>query len=123
MALQEKYAELVTAANAAGVTNLAVREQDNVLYIDGDAPSIAAKDQLWVVYDKIDPNYSSGDLVLNLTTPPSASTEYEIQPGDNLSKIGKQFGKSWQEIYEANKDVIGANPDHIEVGWKLQIPA
>jgi len=66
MALQDKYKELTDAATAAGVTDLQVREQDNVLYIDGTAPSGAVKDQLWAVYDKIDPNFVSGDLVLNV---------------------------------------------------------
>lgn len=66
MALQDKYKELTDAASAAGVTDLQVREQDNVLYIDGTAPSGAVKDQLWAVYDKIDPNFTSGDLVLNI---------------------------------------------------------
>ena len=66
MALQDKYKELTDAATAAGVTDLQVREQDNVLYIDGTAPSGAVKDLLWVIYDKIDPNFVSGDLVLNV---------------------------------------------------------
>lgn len=66
MALQEKYKELTDAATAAGVTDLQVREQDNVLYIDGTAPTGAVKDELWAVYDKIDPNFTSGDLVLNI---------------------------------------------------------
>ena len=66
MALQDKYKELTDAASAAGVTDLQVREQDNVLYVDGTAPSGAVKDQLWAVYDKIDPNFTSGDLVLNI---------------------------------------------------------
>ena len=57
---------MTDAASAAGVTDLQVREQDNVLYVDGTAPSGAVKDQLWAVYDKIDPNFTSGDLVLNI---------------------------------------------------------
>ncbi|RYY82716.1 MAG: SH3 domain-containing protein, partial [Chitinophagaceae bacterium] len=39
MAVQEKYGRLVQAAQQAGVRNLAVREQNNVLYIDGEAPN------------------------------------------------------------------------------------
>lgn len=66
MALQDKYKELTDAALVAGVADLQVREQDNVLYVDGTAPSGAVKDQLWAVYDKIDPNFVSGDLVLNI---------------------------------------------------------
>jgi uncharacterized protein YgiM (DUF1202 family) len=66
MAVQTKYAELINAAKSAGVTNLQVREQNNVLYIDGDAPSGQVKDQLWAVYNKLDPDYRSGDVVLDI---------------------------------------------------------
>lgn len=120
MALQDKYAALIQEATAAGVANLQVREQDNVLYIDGDAATSAIKDQLWDAYGKIDPDFRSADLVLNITAPVTA--EYEVQPGDSLSKIGRKFDKSWQDIYEANKALIGDNPDMIHVGWKLIIP-
>ncbi|RYY53435.1 MAG: SH3 domain-containing protein [Chitinophagaceae bacterium] len=67
MALQEtKYKELVDAAQSQGVTNLQVREQDNVLYIDGIAPSGSVKDALWATYEKIDPDFKGGDLILNI---------------------------------------------------------
>lgn len=66
MALQNKYQELITAAQVGGVADLQVREQDGVLYIDGSAPNGAVKDMLWSVYDKIDPNYLAGDLVMNV---------------------------------------------------------
>lgn len=66
MALQDKYQPLIDAATAAGISDLQVREQDNVLYIDGTAPSGAVKDQLWDTYNSIDPNFTSGDLVLNV---------------------------------------------------------
>lgn len=67
MALLDKYKELTDAANAAGVQNLQVREQDGVLYVDGDAPG-AVKQQLWDIYGKIDPDYTSGDMVLNINS-------------------------------------------------------
>jgi len=57
MALQAKYKELTDAAAASGVSNLQVREQDGVLYIDGIAPNGKVKDQLWNIYDKLDPNW------------------------------------------------------------------
>ncbi len=66
MALQSKYKELTDAATASGVSNLQVREQDGVLYIDGIAPNGKVKDHLWVIYDKIDPNFLSGDVVMNV---------------------------------------------------------
>lgn len=125
MDLKQKYNELIQAAQTAGVSNLQVREQGNVLYIDGDAPSDAVKKQLFDVYNKIDPDYRAGDLVMNLKVTGSqtsaASQEYEVKSGDNLSKIAKNYGVTWKEIYEANKDVI-KNPDLIQPGWKLKIP-
>ena len=123
MALQDKYRELVTAAQSAGVSNLQVREQGNVLYIDGVAPSEEIKQRLWDIYGKIDPDYRSADLVMNIKAiqGTGATQEYTVVSGDNLTKIGKKFNVKWKDIYEANKDKI-KNPDHIEPGWKLKIP-
>jgi len=127
MALRAKYQQLIDAANQSGVTNLEVREQNNVLYIDGQAPSEEVKKKLWDLYNKIDPDYRAGDLVLNVnvfgsSNATAAEQEYNVVTGDNLSKIGKMYGVSWKEIYEINKDKI-KDPDLIQPGWKLKIPA
>lgn len=68
MTLTEKYKPLTDAAAASGVSDLLVREQDNVLYIDGVAPNGEVKDQLWAKYGEIDPNFTGGDLVLDIKT-------------------------------------------------------
>lgn len=50
---------------------------------------------------------------------------YTVKPGDNLSKLAKQFygtGADWKKIYEANKDVIGGNPNLIYPGQTFKIP-
>ncbi len=123
MALQNKYQSLINTAKTAGTTNLEVREQDNVLYIDGQVPSESVKKQLWDEYNRLDPDYRSGDLVLNLNIAAGGAQEeeYEVESGDSLSKIGERYGVSWKEIYEANRDKI-KNPDLIQPGWKLKIP-
>jgi nucleoid-associated protein YgaU len=121
MSLQDKYREVTNLADQLGITNLQVREQDNVLYIDGTANSASDKDKLWDAYNKIDPDYRSADVVMNIEVTEKVSREYTVEKGDSLSKIGKAYGVSWQDIYEANKDII-KNPDLIEVGWKLKIP-
>jgi len=72
MALQDKYKELLDAAKASGVTNLQVIEKDGVLYVDGEAPSGAVKDQLWDMYNKIDPNFLAGDMVMNVNVAAAA---------------------------------------------------
>ena len=50
---------------------------------------------------------------------------YTVVSGDSLSKIAKNhYGDAakWHQIYDANKTVIGANPDLIEVGQVLTLP-
>jgi nucleoid-associated protein YgaU len=121
MRLQDKYRELITTAQQRGVSDLKVREEGNVLYIDGYVPTQDDKIKIWDVYNRIDPDYRSGEVVLNLVNQNNVSEVYEVKRGDNLSKIGAQFGVSWKQIYEANKDVI-KDPDLIQPGWKLKIP-
>ena len=123
--LHSKYKQLIDAANTSGVSNLQVRQQGNVLYIDGTAPTEQVKDQLWDIYNRIDPDYRAGDLVLDIKATDGGSTgmqEYTVVKGDSLSKIGQQYGVSWKEIYEANRDQV-KDPDLIQPGWKLKIPA
>ncbi|MBF4467693.1 LysM peptidoglycan-binding domain-containing protein [Flavobacterium sp. LC2016-12] len=121
MSLQEKYKELTDLASTLGVANLQVREQDNVLYIDGTAKSAADKEKLWDSYGTLDPDYRSADVVMNIEVVEGVTTEYIVKSGDSLSKIGKDHDVSWQDIFELNKDII-KNPDLIQPGWKLKIP-
>lgn len=122
MALQQKYQELISTAQSSGIANLQVREQNNVLYVDGQAPSESVKQQLWDIYNKLDPDYRSADLVMNFSVAGGGEQEeYEVVKGDSLSKIGQRYGIAWKEIYEANRDLI-KNPDLIQPGWKLKIP-
>ncbi|RZL57752.1 MAG: SH3 domain-containing protein [Pedobacter sp.] len=62
----EKYEALTDAAVIAGVADLAVREQDGILYVGGTAANASTKDNLWDIYNQIDPNFASGDLVINV---------------------------------------------------------
>ena len=64
------------------------------------------------------------------TTPatPTSSAEmetYDVQPGDTLLSIAEQFygdSTKWRRIYDANRDVIGDDPDKLKVDTKLKIP-
>lgn len=62
----QKYHQLILTAESSGVMKLHVRELNNILYIDGHVPSEKVKEDLWELYNRIDPGYQSGDLVLNL---------------------------------------------------------
>lgn len=119
--LVDKYQTLIDLANSLGVSDLVVNEGDDVLHIDGVAASAEAKQELWDEYARLDPDFRSGDLVLNVNAPEAASTTYTVQSGDSLSKIGANYGVSWQEIFEANRDKID-NPDVIHPGQEITIP-
>ncbi len=106
--LQEKYAELIAAVNTSGATNIAVRAQDNVLYIDGVVPTGEAKDQLWAIYDKIDPDFRSGDVILNLDVSPAApSTRLKVTTQSSNLNIRKGPG--------TDQPIIGKAAHHSEV--------
>jgi uncharacterized protein YgiM (DUF1202 family) len=73
MAVQEKYTELINAAKNSGISNLQVQEKNNVLYINGEAPNGKVKDKLWSIYNRLDPDFRSGDVVLDVKLAPMAS--------------------------------------------------
>ena len=47
---------------------------------------------------------------------------YTVKRGDSLSKIAQQFGISWRDLYNSNKNVIGSNPNLIYAGQQYNIP-
>ena len=91
-ALQDKYKELINAANAAGISNLKISEQGNVLHIDGEAPTGEAKDKLWNIYNKIDPNYRAGDLILNVNVIAGSGTKAKVTTDSTNLNIRKGPG-------------------------------
>ncbi len=55
----------------------------------------------------------------------AAEQRYTVQGGDTLGKIsGRFYGDpaQWRRIYEANRAIIGNNPDVISVGQEFVIP-
>lgn len=58
---------------------------------------------------------------------PKMITEHVVEAGETLSHLAlKYYGNAgkpyYMVIYEANKELIGKNPNKIIVGWKLKIP-
>jgi len=130
--LTNKYQSLIDMANQLGISGLNVNEENGVLKVDGVAGSAEAKQQLWDEYGRLDPDYRSGDLVMNISAPEasasaasgggsSSGTTYTVQSGDTLSKIGSHYGVSWQKIFEANRDKLD-DADKIRPGQELKIP-
>ncbi len=116
MGLQSKYSQLISAAKTSGVSNLQVREQDNVLYIDGEAPSGQVKDNLWNVYNSIDPDFKSGDVIMNINvssnaagskarvTTDSSNLNIRKGPGTDQPVVGKAAHNSTITVVSKTSD-------------------
>ena len=105
MALQDKYKELTDAATASGVSDLQVREQDGVLYIDGEAPSGAVKDQLWETYGRLDPNFLSGDVVMDVKVAAAA-------PGSKVKVTTEKSNLNIRKGPGTDQPIVGKAAHH-----------
>lgn len=92
MTLQEKYKQLTDTAASEGISNLQINEQGNVLHLNGEAPTGAAKDKLWDIYNKIDPDYRAGDLVMNINVAAGAGTKAKVTTDESNLNIRKGPG-------------------------------
>lgn len=55
----------------------------------------------------------------------AAVKKHVVQKGESLSLIAKHYtgdAKKWKELYEANKQTVGNNPDLIQPGMELVLP-
>lgn len=75
MPLTSKYAALINLLNDLKVDQLNIQEENNVLHISGVTSSVDAKHKSWDLYNRIDPNYISEDLALELLV----KTEEELK--------------------------------------------
>jgi nucleoid-associated protein YgaU len=134
--LKSKYQSALTAIQQQGVRLAHMHIQDGKLFLQGEAPSEQAKNEVWNKVKAVDPSYS--DLTLDLKVNPALASAqqtgaaasggmqtYTVKSGDTLSKIAQQFyGDSGQymRIFEANRDKL-KDPDKIQVGQQLTIPS
>ncbi len=125
MSLQEKYQTLLDLANQNGTT-FELSEGGDVLHVTGTAPDDAAKAQLWDEYNRIDPDFKAGDLILNINTAAGVAEggehTYTVVSGDNLTKIANKYGIQWKAIWDHNRDILN-HPDKIYPGQELKIPS
>jgi nucleoid-associated protein YgaU len=65
---------------------------------------------------------SPGELA---ASPGGGGSDYVVQPGDTLRSIAeREYGDAtqWPRIYQANRDVIGPDPDALQAGMRLRLP-
>lgn len=134
--LKNKYASVLDTIKQKGVSLSHLHVQNNKLFMQGAAPSEAAKNDVWNQIKAVDSSYS--DLTCDLTVDTSlpspqqqtpsggagSSKTYTVKAGDTLSKIAKEIygnANEYQKIFEANQDKL-QSPDKIQVGQELVIP-
>ena len=75
MNLLDKYSALVEIAKRY---NVSVNEKNGVLKIAGQVPSAEVKDEMWKVYKQLDPNFRSGEIVLNVEVKSSEGDKVRV---------------------------------------------
>jgi nucleoid-associated protein YgaU len=134
--LKTKYQSVLNFILSQGVQLQNLNMEGDKLFIRASAPSADMKNRVWDQIKLVDPTAS--DLIADIQAPAaaaaaaagaagapsSAARTYTVQPGDNLSKISKQFygdANKYMKIFEANKDQL-SDPDKVKVGTELLIP-
>ena len=118
--LKRKYQPVLDTIQKEGAQLQNVNLDGNQLYVKATATSEASKNRIWDAIKKVDPNFA--DLKHDIEFTQTDQT-YTVQPGDNLSKISKQFygdANKYKKIADANKL---EDPDKIKAGQQLIIPA
>ncbi len=99
--LQEKYKQLIAAATSSGLN---IEEQNNVLYIKGDAANGAAKDNLWKIYGQLDPDFRSADVVMDVNVNDSkAGSKVKVNTETSNLNIRKGPGTDQPIVGKAAK--------------------
>jgi nucleoid-associated protein YgaU len=118
--LKQKYQPVLDVIQKEGAQIEALSLDGNQLYLKVMANSEASKNRIWDAIKSVDPSYS--DLKHDIQFREGQQT-YTVRPGDNLSKISKQFygdANKYMTIARANNL---EDPDKIKVGQELVIPA
>ena len=129
-----KQSDIAQALQSAGVSvfNLSVKELGGMNAVYGTVATQAEKQKAEQAIEaklgKISNHIEVKGGSLGAVADPGAGQggrTYTVKSGDTLSKIAKEFygdASQWKKIHQANTDRI-KDPDKIQVGWTLKIPA
>lgn len=70
------------------------------------------------------PNFDEEKAPARSSVAAAGYSDYTVEKGDTLQKISKKFYNTyrrWNEIFEANKDVM-SDPNKLKPGMKIRIP-
>ena len=112
-------------AFASSIDGLNVVFDDGTVTLSGQADSFATKQKAVLMAGNVKNVEKVDDLLtVQVEDPEPEPRFYTVEKGDSLSKIAKEvYGdfKKWEELFEANKEVI-ENPDLIYPGQQIRIP-
>ena len=123
MSLVNKYASVITAAQALGVNDASASESAGKLVLKGTAEYNLQKDLVWDAIKKVAgwEQEVQADLKVQKT---DIYGVWEVKPGDSLSKIAKSAyddAGQYMRIFQANTNIL-KDPNLIQPGQKLIIP-
>ena len=117
MALQDKYARLLSAAQSHGVENLSVAEQNGVLHVSGTAKSTSDYDALWALYNQIDPNMASGDLMMNIDVKAAAGAQLKVTTDSTNLNIRSTPSTEGEIVGKAAHDEVVTLVEKTDDSW------
>ena len=103
MALTEKYKELIDLART---NNLLVNDAGNVLKIDGTVPTADIKDKMWDIYQRLDPQFRSNDVLLNVKAAVTEGGKVRVITQESRLNIRKGHGTDQPIVGKAEKGEI-----------------
>jgi len=118
--LKQKYQPVLRTLEIEGAQVQPLSLAGDQLALTATVVSEASKNRLWDSIKSVDPTYA--DLKHNIQVV-AGDQIYIVRSGDNLSKISNYFygdANKYMDIAKANSL---ADPNKVQVGQKLKIPA
>lgn len=123
---RKREAALVQLINGMGfkVRELAVDIEGSKALVRGQVDTQEEREKILLMVGNTE-GIDAVEDKLQVSRPEAEAQFYDVKPGDNLSKIAKQFygdANKYHQIFEANRPML-KDPDEIYPGQKLRIPA
>ena len=90
----------------ANSNNLSVNNNGKVLKIDGEVSSPFIKDNMWQIYQKIDPNFKSNDVLLNVKSKVTEGSKVKVVTIESRLNIRQGPGTDQPIVGKAEKGAI-----------------
>ena len=124
---QEGLLEGILYSADVGIKNIDIEIEGDVVKVFGEADSQANREKAILILGNMD-GVAAIDDRISVVNPEPAKPEakmYQVQSGDSLSKIAKEFygdPMKYTLIFEANQPML-KDPNIIHPGQTLRIPA